>query len=74
MKELSRLLSGLRFLRQLTLDDENLWGVTSPEEAEWGVRAALWDQRQPIDASSLTLLAVSETVASLGELATGAAE
>lgn len=74
MKELSRLLSGLRFLRQLTLDDENLWGVTSPEEAEWGVRAALWDQRQPIDASSLTLLAVSETAASLEELATGAAE
>ena len=68
MKELSRLLSGLRFLRQLTLDDQNLWGVTSPEEAQWGVRAALWDQRQPIDASSLTLLAVSETMASLGEM------
>jgi hypothetical protein len=38
------------------------------------VRAALWDQRQPIDASSLTLLAVSETVASLEELVKGAAE
>lgn len=69
MKELSRLLSGLRFLRQLTLDDENLWGVTSPEEAEWGVRAALWDQRQPIDASSLTLLAVSESISSIERVA-----
>jgi hypothetical protein len=65
LKELSHLLEGLRFLRQLTVDEDWMWGVTSPEEVRWGVRISLWDQRQPIDASAMTLLAVVETMESL---------
>ena len=39
-----------------------------PETAQGGVRASLWDARQPIEATALTLLAVSDTIRALDRL------
>ena len=59
--ELSRVMSSLRVLRQLAVDAGSFsalqWGASG-----WGVRASLWDAEQPLAASALTLIAVSETL------------
>jgi hypothetical protein len=61
VKELSRLLSGVRFLRQLAVDESA--GYACPEgRGLWGVRGSLWDQRQPAEATALTLWAVCEVL------------
>ncbi|HLO41787.1 MAG TPA: hypothetical protein VK176_12250, partial [Phycisphaerales bacterium] len=44
-KELSRLLSALRFLRQLTIDEFATYAAASPRQSRWGVRRAPWDLR-----------------------------
>jgi len=67
-RELSRLLASLRFLRQLTADEHSAWMTDDPETAQGGVRASLWDARQPIEATALTLLAVSDTIRALDRL------
>ncbi len=63
--ELVRLLTSLRFLRQLQVDESAMWMYPSPERALGGIRASVWDQRMPIEASALTLLAVCETLEAL---------
>ena len=35
-----------------------------PARAKWGVRTAMWDQRQTVDAQIMTLLAVDEVIRS----------
>lgn len=55
----SRMLRSLRFLRQLSLDDSWDWCVADPQRARWGVRAAVTDQRQSLDATAMTLITVS---------------
>lgn len=60
--ELIRVLSSLRFLRQLTVDEAAGFMAKSPARAAWGVRSALWDQRMPPDATSLSLMAVCESL------------
>ncbi len=67
-RHLAKLLNGLRFLRQLTADDDAKWMYSEPIPG-WGVRASPWDQRMPIEATAMTLIAVSETIRSLDELA-----
>ena len=59
----------LRFLRQLSVDDSSAWMCTSMEMARWGIRSAPWDQRQPPEATALTLITVCETLRSLDEIA-----
>ncbi len=65
VKELARLSMPLRFLRQLAADDAWTHACVEPERALWGVRAAPWDPRQPLDASSLALLALTEALGSM---------
>ena len=52
----------LRFLRQLSVDQSLDHLMADPVLAAGGVRAALWDQRQPSIATSLTLLAACEAL------------
>lgn len=64
-REIVRVLGSLRFLRQLTVDE---WSGRLHErraQAAGGVRAALWDQRLPAEASAMSLLAVVEFLKSL---------
>ncbi len=63
--ELARLLASLRFLRQLSASEAEGHMYPNPDRALWGVRASLWDQRQPIEATALTLMTVCETLRSL---------
>lgn len=63
--ELSRLLAGVRFLRQLQVDETAAYASPSPARARGGVRVSLWDQREPPEASAMTLMSVSETIRSL---------
>lgn len=63
--EVIRLLTGLRFLRQLQADETAMWMYPSRERALGGIRASLWDQSMPIEASAMTLLAVCQTLESL---------
>lgn len=67
-RELSRLLSAVRFLRQLTVDEWSGYAAVEPDLALWGVRSSLWDQRQPIEATALTLWAVCEVLDTVDEL------
>lgn len=60
--ELARLLSGLRFLRQLGADDSTAWMYPNRTRALGGIRAAPWDQRMALDASAITLLTVCEVL------------
>lgn len=57
-----RLLDGVRFARELAVDEANCHMFPNPDRALGGVRVALWDQRQPIEATALTLLFVAETL------------
>lgn len=67
--ELPRLLASLRFFRQLTADEYTCHMYRSRDTAHGGVRAALWDQRMPPEATAMTLLTVQATLDSLDEIA-----
>jgi hypothetical protein len=60
--EFLKLLRTLRFLRQLTADDSLGHLLADADKPAGGVRAALWDQRQPSVATSLTLMAVCDAL------------
>ncbi len=60
--ELARLLPTLRFLRQLSVEEGEARLYPNPERATGGVRLALWDHRQPVEATALTLIAVADTL------------
>jgi hypothetical protein len=66
--ELARLLASLRFLRQLTADEPESHMFKDAGRARGGVRASLFDQRMPPEATAMTLLAVCETIRSLDEI------
>jgi hypothetical protein len=74
LREITRVLASLRFLRQLAADEDVVWASAAPREAMWGVRAALWDQRQTPEATAMTLLAICETLDSLDAIGTRRAE
>ncbi len=54
----------LRFLLQLMVDDSNVWLFRDRGRCFGGVRSALWDQTCGLEAASLALLTVSETLRS----------
>lgn len=62
-------LAGLRFVRQLTMDEVSALVARDRARAVGGVQAAAWDPSQPIDATSLGLIAACETLAALDSLA-----
>jgi hypothetical protein len=66
LREISRLLSATRFLRQLMLDDSAAYAAEDPLAAIGGIRASLWDQRQPVEATAMTLMAACEMLKTLG--------
>ncbi len=68
---LVRLLEGLRFVQQLTVDEAECHMFANPDRALGGVRLALWDQRQPVDSTALALLLVAESLESVEKM-TGA--
>ena len=59
---LARLLDGLRYTRQLAADDAVCAIFPARPRALWGVRAALWDQRQPVEATAMALVLVAESL------------
>ena len=62
-------LKTMRFVLQLALRDSAAWSVRNPQQALGGIRAALCNCDQPVAAQALGLLAASETLISLDELA-----
>ncbi|MEO1583544.1 MAG: hypothetical protein AAFR96_03100 [Planctomycetota bacterium] len=67
--ELASLLRSLRFLRQLAASEAEAFIYREPASALGGIRAAVWDQQMPTDASAMTLLALVETLESLDSMA-----
>lgn len=64
--ELAALLWATRYARQLQAQAGTGWMQVSPPVARGGVRAAMWDQTQPPDATSLALLLAVEMRANIG--------
>lgn len=63
--EIVRMIEALRFSRQLMIDANSSWCCATPSLAIGAIRAAPFDWRCPPDATSMTLLAVCETIDSL---------
>jgi hypothetical protein len=63
--EVARLLQAARFLRQLQADEHVSWMYANPSQAGGGIRAAVWDQSLPPDATSIGLLMTVELLESL---------
>lgn len=61
-REVSRVLAGVRFLRQISDDDACGFMHPQPAWVRGGVRAGPGDASQPIEASAMTLLALCETL------------
>ncbi len=70
-KELSRLLAGLRFLRQLSVDDYSGYGAEDPEKAMWGIRRSIWDQQLDPADTGMALIAVSEALDAITQMQKG---
>ncbi len=64
-RELSSLSGSFRFLMQLASGPEEAHMFQQPERALGGIRMAPWDQRQPLEASAMALLAASEALRGL---------
>ncbi len=57
-----------RFLRQLQFDMAGCYYVRSPQETLGGIRLALWDNRLTLDATAMSLLAVTDLQETLDKL------
>lgn len=68
-REIARVLSSLRFLRQLQSDEATSWMEADPTSSAGGIRSAPWDAAMPIDAASMTLLALCESIEALDRVA-----
>lgn len=55
-----------RFIAQLNMQAPSCYYVRNPAEAIGGTRAALWDNRQPLYATAMSLLAITELEQCLG--------
>jgi len=67
--EIARLIAAARFLRQLQLDNSAGWMATDINTARGGIRLSMWDSRSSVEATAMTLLAITETIASLEAIA-----
>lgn len=63
--ELASVRRSLRFLMQLTVRDGELSMMQSERRSAGGVRLALWDQTEGLDANATGLLSVCETLRSI---------
>jgi hypothetical protein len=66
--EIVRIIEAIRFSRQLMMDGESSWAAVRPDYAAGAIRSAPFDWSCPPDATSMTLLAVCETVESLRKM------
>ncbi len=66
--ELLRVLSGLGFIRALTVDEASAYRSTLPASVVGGVRRTLWDSQVHAEDTALALLACLETLESLGDI------
>jgi len=70
VRELGRLLDVVRYTRQLAVDEHVLpLYADKSEGVKWGVRSAMFDLRQPGDATSFSLMLMAETMRSIGVIA-----
>ena len=60
-QNLDSLKLGLRFLKQLQVDQSGCYAFRDPAKSMGGIRAAPWDSNQPLGANATTLLAVLES-------------
>jgi len=67
--QIGRLVDSVRFVRQLSAEGELMHLYSEVDDAQWGVRMALWDQRMPIESSAMALLMLTETQSSFEQLA-----
>lgn len=67
--EIAKLVNGLRFVRQLCMDEHALYIAADPFTAQWGIRASLWDQRQSPEATALGLITICEALESFHKIA-----
>lgn len=67
--EIVKLMTALRFLRQLEVDGSSAWMYATPGQAIGGIRASTWDNGLPPQATALTLLCVLEAMESLDRIA-----
>ncbi len=58
----------LRFLKQLSVRPELEWSYPNPGRARGGIRAAVWDQNQPLAAQIMALLLLVEAHESIHAL------
>jgi len=61
--------TGLGFLHRLALSDDATWYTHNPARARHGVRTALFDNRQPLAATAMALLATTQWQAALEVIA-----
>lgn len=73
-RETVRLMQAIRFIRQLQVDEAAAWAYPNPAKAIGGIRSAPWDFSQPVDASAMSLMFITETIKSLDALAAQPAE
>jgi hypothetical protein len=66
----SKMLSALRYVRQLAMDDAAMFAASDPSMAAFGIRASVWDNRQAPEATGLALLTVCNTLESLESIRT----
>jgi hypothetical protein len=60
--ELVRVARGMRFVRQLMIDEDSVHAALEPERAMYGVRLSLWEGRQPTDVQALAVMAACEAI------------
>lgn len=68
LREVSLMLRGIRFLRQLQCDEQTGWTGRISPLVMGGMRASPWDSTMPPDATSLSLLTISEALVSFDRL------
>lgn len=67
--EIVKLMTALRFMRQLEVDEGSSWMYPSPTLAMGGIRASTWDNALPAEATAITLLCVLEAADALDRVA-----
>lgn len=65
---LARVLSALRFLRQLQVDESAGWMDAADKSQLGAIRLAPWEPRTSVEATAMTLIAACEALKSLDEI------
>lgn len=66
--QITRVTDSVRFVRQLCAQGPIMHLYSADEDARWGVRMALWDQRMPVEVDAMALLVLGETQQSFASI------